>query len=296
MGPCVLTHGRRRGARAGSTAARAAPKLVRMSETTGNRPGSAARFRGSRVLVTGASSGIGRATALLLAREGAHVAGAGRSAERLEEMHAAAAGASGTVLAIPGDLTDGASRERLVHEALRALGGLDGLVNAAGIIGFGDWATTDLDAWDRMMDINVRALFDVTRRALPSLVESGGAIVNVSSVTGLRAFPGVLAYCVSKAATDQLTRCLALELAPKGVRVNGVNPGVVRTNLHRAGGMAEAPYEQFLARSRETHPLGRVGDPEDIAQAVAFLLSAESGWITGETLAVDGGRHQTCAR
>ena len=284
------------GLHAGSTAARAAPKLARMSEPAATRPESAARFPGARVLVTGASSGIGRATALLLAREGAHVASAGRSAERLEEMRAAAAGAPGTVLAIPGDLTDDASRGRLVDEALRALGGLDGLVNAAGIIGFGDWAATDLSAWDRMMDINVRALFDLTRRVLPALLESGGAIVNVSSVTGLRAFPGVLAYCVSKAATDQLTRCLALELAPKGVRVNAVNPGVVRTNLHRGGGMAEAQYQQFLAHSRETHPLGRVGEAEDIAQAIAFLLSADSGWITGETLAVDGGRHQTCAR
>jgi NAD(P)-dependent dehydrogenase (short-subunit alcohol dehydrogenase family) len=121
-------------------------------------------------------------------------------------------------------------------------------------------------------------------------------VVNVSSVTGIRAFPNVLAYCVSKAATDQLTRCLALELAPKGVRVNAVNPGVVRTNLHRAGGMEAAQYQQFLDRSRETHPLGRIGEPEDVAQAVAFLLSDASGWITGETLPVDGGRHQTCAR
>jgi NAD(P)-dependent dehydrogenase (short-subunit alcohol dehydrogenase family) len=118
----------------------------------------------------------------------------------------------------------------------------------------------------------------------------------VSSVTGLRAFPGVLAYCVSKAAIDQLTRCAALELAPKGVRVNAVNPGVVVSNLHRRGGMTEEQYAAFLQRSKETHPLGRPGDPGEIADLIFFLASEHAGWITGETIAIDGGRHLTCAR
>jgi len=118
----------------------------------------------------------------------------------------------------------------------------------------------------------------------------------VSSVTGLRAFPNVLSYCVSKAAIDQLTRCAALELAAKGVRVNAVNPGVVVTNLHRRGGMNEDSYSTFLARARETHPLGRPGDAAEIADLVFFLASDQSGWITGETISIDGGRHLTCAR
>jgi NAD(P)-dependent dehydrogenase (short-subunit alcohol dehydrogenase family) len=147
-----------------------------------------------------------------------------------------------------------------------------------------------------MMDINARAPFRLMRAAAAALIASRGTIVNVSSVTGLRAFPNVLAYCVSKAAVDQLTRCAALELAPKGVRVNAVNPGVVVSNLHRRGGMSDDTYQAFLTRSRETHPLGRPGAPEEIADLIFFLASDASHWITGETISIDGGRHLTCAR
>jgi NAD(P)-dependent dehydrogenase (short-subunit alcohol dehydrogenase family) len=147
-----------------------------------------------------------------------------------------------------------------------------------------------------MLDVNVRAPFRLMRAAVPLLAASRGAIVNVSSVTGLRAFPNVLAYCVSKAGVDQLTRCAALELAPRGIRVNAVNPGVVVSNLHRRSGMSEDAYAAFLAHSRETHPLARPGDPGEIAELIAFLASERAGWITGETISIDGGRHLTCAR
>ena len=120
--------------------------------------------------------------------------------------------------------------------------------------------------------------------------------MNVSSVTGTRAFPGVLAYCVSKAGIDQLTRCSALELASKGIRVNAVNPGVVETNLHKRGGMHPEDYEKFLANSANTHPLGRAGQPEEVAELICFLASDKAGWITGVTYAIDGGRAETCAR
>jgi NAD(P)-dependent dehydrogenase (short-subunit alcohol dehydrogenase family) len=132
--------------------------------------------------------------------------------------------------------------------------------------------------------------------AVPHLIKTKGSIVNVSSVTGLRSFPGVLAYCVSKAGLDQLTRCAALELAAKGVRVNAVNPGVVVTEIHKRGGMSEADYEKFLEHSKTTHPLGRVGDPSEIADLVFFLASEQAGWITGATYQIDGGRALTCAR
>ena len=144
------------------------------------------------------------------------------------------------------------------------------------------------------MAVNVRAPFRLIREAASSLVSRRGAVVNVSSVAGLRAFPGVASYAVSKAAVDQLTRVAALDFAASGVRVNAVNPGVVVTNLHRRGGMDETKYAEFLERSKTTHPLGRPGRPEEIADLIAYLISPAAGWITGETIAIDGGRHLTC--
>src|ERR1044072_3768337 len=130
----------------------------------------------------------------------------------------------------------------------------------------------------------------------PHLESSRGNIVNVSSVTGPRSFPGVLAYCVSKAGLDQLTRCAALELAAKAERVNAVNPGVVVTSLHRSGGMNTDAYAAFLEHSKTTHPLGRVGEADEVAELIYFLASDRANWITGATYSIDGGRSQTCAR
>jgi NAD(P)-dependent dehydrogenase (short-subunit alcohol dehydrogenase family) len=249
-----------------------------------------------QVIVTGASSGIGRATAMRFGRAGASVLAIGRDEQALAGVATAVEFEGGRGAFLMADVTHPEAPARIVQTALDRLGGLTTLVNAAGIIGSGSVETTEDEAWDAMMDINARAPFRLMRAAASALAESRGAIVNVSSVTGLRAFPGVLAYCVSKSAVDQLTRCAALELAPKGVRVNAVNPGVVVTNLHRRGGMTEDNYTTFLARSRETHPLGRPGDPKEIADLIFFLASEDAAWITGETIAIDGGRHLTCAR
>jgi NAD(P)-dependent dehydrogenase (short-subunit alcohol dehydrogenase family) len=147
-----------------------------------------------------------------------------------------------------------------------------------------------------MLNINLRSVFLLMQKASPALIERRGNVVNVSSVTGLRAFPGVLAYCVSKAGVDQLTRCAALELAAKGVRVNAINPGVVITEIHKRGGMTADQYSAFLEHSKETHPLGRVGGAAEVADLILFLASARAGWITGATYSIDGGRAQTCAR
>jgi len=247
-----------------------------------------------RVLVTGGSSGIGRAAVERFAREGARVALVARHESALQEV--ARGLPAGRGFAIAADITREADAERALNEAINRLGGLDVLVNAAGILKSGDISQTSLPLWDEMLNVNLRAVFHLMQLAVPHLKASHGNIVNVSSVTGLRAFPGVLAYCVSKAGVDQLTRCAALELAPFGVRVNAVNPGVVVTSLHSSGGMGAEQYQAFLERSKSTHPLGRVGQAEEIADLIYFLASDRASWITGATISIDGGRALTCAR
>jgi NAD(P)-dependent dehydrogenase (short-subunit alcohol dehydrogenase family) len=248
------------------------------------------------VVVTGASSGIGRAAAVLFGASGASVLAVGRDGDALAGTVAEIERRGGKGSPLVADVTAAAAPSRIVGACLERYGGLTTLVNAAGIIATGRLDATTDDQWDTIMDINVRAPFRLMREASAALVAAKGSVVNVSSVNGLRSFPGVLAYCVSKSAIDQLTRCAALEFAAMGVRINSVNPGVTRTNLHRRGGMEEEAYGKFLERARETHPLGRPGEPDDVAEMIVFLASDRASFITGETIAIDGGRHLTCAR
>ncbi len=247
-----------------------------------------------RILITGASSGIGRATAEVFLQAGASVALAGRREEALKEVMASTS--DGKAFLIAADLSDEKQSQSCMAQAIEMMGGLDVLVNSAGILKSGNIEATSLELWDEMMNINVRSVFHLMKLATPHLEQTKGNIVNVSSVTGLRSFPGVLAYCVSKAAVDQLTRCAALELAPKGIRVNAVNPGVVVSGLHRSGGMTDENYAAFLEHGKTTHPLGRVGQPSEVADLIYFLASDKAAWITGETVSIDGGRALTCAR
>jgi NAD(P)-dependent dehydrogenase (short-subunit alcohol dehydrogenase family) len=248
------------------------------------------------VIVTGASSGIGRSAAVAFAREGAEVVLVSRGKQALAEAAQSIAAAGGRALVCEADITAPDSPHHIVKTAVDAFGGIDVLVNAAGVIATGTMESTTDAAWDAMMGINLRAPFRLMREAAPHLKARKGAIVNVSSVNGLRSFAGVLAYCVSKAGMDHLTRCAALEMAPLGVRVNAVNPGVTVTNLHRRGGMNETQYGAFLDRAKETHPLGRPGQPDEVAALILFLASEKAGWMTGETIPIDGGRHLTCLR
>ncbi|MBC8031277.1 MAG: SDR family oxidoreductase [Pyrinomonadaceae bacterium] len=253
-------------------------------------------FARKTVLVTGATSGIGKATALRFGRSGASVAAVGRDRSALIELKATMDETAGKCLTIEADLSIRAEIAAVVSKTVEHFGGIDVLVNAAGHLSSGTIETTSEEAWDAMMNINLRTAFLLMQQALPLIIERQGNIVNVSSVTGLRAFPGVLAYCVSKAGLDQLTRCAALELAGRHVRVNAVNPGVVVTEIHKRGGMSEEQYAAFLQHSKDTHPLGRVGDASEIAELIFFLASERASWITGATYSIDGGRAQTCAR
>jgi len=244
-------------------------------------------------IVTGASSGIGRAVAQRLAREGARVALVARDEKRLQQTAAEFGDRTRVVAA---DLRQRDQCQRVIDQTVAQFGRLDVVVNAAGLLRGGSIESTRPEDWQDHLQLNLEAVYHLLQFAVPHLKTTRGSVVNVSSVASVRAFSNLLAYCVSKAALDQLTRCVAIELAPAGVRVNAVNPGVVQTNLHRAGGMAEQTYADFLERSKTTHPLGRIGTADEIAEAVLFFASERSGWITGETLLIDGGRHLTCAR
>ncbi|MDD5542786.1 MAG: glucose 1-dehydrogenase [Acidobacteriia bacterium] len=257
---------------------------------------SSKEFKGKVAFVTGASSGIGRAAAVLFAKAGARVCIVARREKELRETEDQILRLGGEAERLTGDVTDEGFDREAVAQSVRRFGGIDVLVNAAGIIASGSLADTSTELFDRMMNVNVRSVFFLMREAKAALVERKGSIVNISSVAGTRAFPNVFAYVTSKAAVNAMTQCAALDLAPYGVRVNALNPGVVVTHLHRAGGMTEEAYEKFLEHSKTTHPLGRTGSPEEIAEAILFLAGPRSGWITGETIAIDGGRHLTCAR
>jgi len=253
-------------------------------------------FANKTIIVTGATSGIGRATAEAFGRERAIAVLVGRDEQALAEVVKEVSAAGGRPVACAADVTAPEAATRIVRAAIEHSGAVDVVVNAAGVIATGTLDKTTDEVWDTMMAVNLTAPFRLMRAAAPHLAARKGAVVNVSSVNGLRSFPGVLAYCVSKAGVDHLTRCAAIELAALGVRVNAVNPGVTVTNLHRRSGMDDAQYAAFLERSKTTHPLGRPGQPDDIVGMILFLASDRASWMTGETIPIDGGRHLTCAR
>ncbi|MFC7328229.1 SDR family NAD(P)-dependent oxidoreductase [Marinactinospora rubrisoli] len=251
------------------------------SEPSGRPDGGVA---GRRLIVTGGGSGIGRAVAIGAARRGARVVVAGR---RAAELDATARDGGGRITAVPADVADDAQVDALVATAAERLGGLDGVVNAAGVHGAA--ASMDLSTGDfaRILDVNLTGAFRVSRAAGRVLAASGGgAITHVASLASFGGFPGRLAYGVAKAGLVQLVRTLAAEWGSLGVRVNAVAPGFVRTpiadELQRRGILDTAQIE------RRT-PLRRRADPEDMVGPTLFLHSADAGFVTGECLVADGG-------
>lgn len=248
-------------------------------------------------IITGASSGIGQATAILFSNLGAKLVITGRNEEALNEtVSLCNPDKKNEILKIVGDLSKSEVCDQVVEQCIQKFEKIDILINSAGILLGGSIETMKMDDYDTTMNINVKSIIYLTQKCLPQLIANKGNIVNVSSVTGSRSFPGVLSYCMSKAAVDQFTKCVALELADKGVRVNSVNPGVIVTNLHKRAGQNDEQYEKFLEHCKKTHALGRAGESSEVAQTIAFLASDYASYITAELVHVDGGRHAMTPR
>lgn len=226
-------------------------------------------FSGKVVIITGASSGIGANTTRDFSKLGASLVVVGRNLENLLKVVGECESPE-KVLAIKADVTNEADTKKIIDETIKRFSQIDVLVNNAGILEMGTIETTNLEQYDRVMNTNMRSIYHLTMLAVPHLIKTEGSIVNVSSVNGIRSFPGVLAYNISKAAVDQFTRCVALELASKKVRVNSVNPGelekvtlslkindviiilgVVVTNIHKNGGMDEETMRSSWSTARQ---------------------------------------------
>lgn len=244
------------------------------------------RFDGRRALVTGAASGIGRATALRLAAEGATVVAADIDDRLLERVPDEATPGSGRLTPAAGDVSSEADVARLVADAVTLLGRLDVVVNAAGVLSFSRSHEQTLEGWDRLVGVNLTGTFLVCRQALPHLLASQGNIVNLASTTAHAGQAWAAAYSATKGGVLALTRTLAVEYGKAGVRVNSVSPGAIATPMTAAVELPEGADARQLARNM---PLGPFGSPDGVAAAIAYVASDEAAHVNGADLLVDGG-------
>lgn len=248
------------------------------------------KLAGKVALITGAGSGIGRATALLFAKEGAMVALVGRTAAKLQAVAAEIARESSGAHWVTADLSRREEARQAVEESAQHFGGLDIVINNAGISRQRRLLGVDEPLWDEMMAHNLKNPFWVAQFAVPWLRRrGGGAIINISSSLGLKPSPGFGVYAMTKAATNMLTLALAQEHSHEGIRVNTICPAVVDTPIHETYLTPEGAQQRKEEMAR-FYPLGRIGMPEEVAQAALYLASDAASWITGTTLLMDGGR------
>jgi len=238
------------------------------------------RFAHKVALVTGGGTGIGRAVAAALVAEGARVVVTGRREAPLKQL---ADEHPDAVRYVTTDVTEKGAPAAAVRFVIEQFDRLDVLVNGAGVGTLGPLVDLDDDAIEQTLGVNMRGVLSTTREAIPHLAKGGGAVVNISSTLAQSSMPGSAAYSGTKAAVERMTAALAVELGPQGIRVNAVAPGLTKTDMS-----ADIPKEMAEAMVAQT-PLGRIGEPEDIARAVAFLASDDASWITGQALQSSGG-------
>ncbi|MEM7091912.1 MAG: SDR family NAD(P)-dependent oxidoreductase [Actinomycetota bacterium] len=245
---------------------------------------------GKRILITGSTSGIGRATVAMAAAEGATVIVSGRRSEEAGNVVAEIASAGGHAFAVVGDIAEPSFADRLVGDSIELLGGLDGVVNAAGIIVRATAENTTDEDWARQMAVNVDAVFRVSRAAVPHVrAAGGGSIVNVSSTCGNVGAAGLAGYCASKGAVISLTQAMALEHGADQIRVNAVCPGAIDTPMLGDGHGPGVTIDDVRDANLASIPQGRIPGPDEVADLIVFLLSDRSRHVTGADLAIDGG-------
>lgn len=250
-------------------------------------------FKGKVVLVTGGSSGIGAAAAVRFAEEGAKVSMVGRNTKKLQNVSAQCEKAGSKPLVIVADVTKDEDAKRIISDTVKHYGRLDVLVNNAGTcIPCSILAPNAMQTFDNLMALNLRAPIYLTNLAVPYIVESKGNIINISSIAGLRSYAESIgfAYCTSKAGLDHFTRCVALELAPKGVRVNSINPGPVRTDIAKIFVKDESKEQELWEMAAQKTPLKRVSESEEIGDLILFLASDKAKSVTGSVYVIDNGR------
>ncbi len=247
-------------------------------------------FQNKTAIVTGGASGIGRATAIALSEAGANVVIVDINEEAAYHTLQAIKASGGEAIICVADVTQMEEAKRIAALAVDQYGSIHYLCNSAGLQTYGTIETTDEATWDKTMDVNLKSMFLVAKCCIPEIrKQGGGAVVNITSVQGLRCQRNVLAYATSKGAVIAMTRAMALDYAPYNIRVNCICPGSIDTPLLRYGAGQHGPVEEILQEWGRQHPIGRIGKPEEIAQTVLFLMSENAGFILGQAIVVDGG-------